>query len=559
MTAILYAVTSVSAVLWLAAMARIVLVAARMLQIEEYERDRFARFAAHRAWMVHRSALGALAGALVAVVVALVVSAVREQWRDVVVAAGWGASSLSGLLLWTWPKAKKPLVATARMRRLLAATGVWLVLGAAAAALLIVLRIWPADVAFVVVIALTTPLAAGALLVANDGMRPVEAAVRRHYLRLARSRIAAVDPLVVAVAGSYGKTSTKHNLAQLLMPSVSTLPTRLSFNTLMGVSRVINEDLRPSHRVFVVEMDAYAPGEIAAISGLVHPRLAVVTSVGPQHLERFGSTERIAGALYEVIAALPQDGTAVIHSGDDGGVQLAVRAADEGHHVVRYALQGAGDADVIADNVMLDGTGARFRWMWAAHRLQADVAISLLGEHQVLNVTAALAVVHLLGYDVDAAVKAAATLQPVPHRLQLLQSGGPVTVIDDSYNANPVGVHNALDVLAAMQGGARILVTPGLVELGALEAEENRRYGEHAARVCDDVVVVAAAPAAALVRGLHDGGLDDAHIHVVRSLTDATAIIGSVARRGDIVLFANDLPDTYMPASGAAVSGSATC
>ncbi|HYL70248.1 MAG TPA: cyanophycin synthetase, partial [Candidatus Dormibacteraeota bacterium] len=158
-----------------------------------------------------------------------------------------------------------------------------------------------------------------------------------------------------------------------------------------------------------------------------------------------------------------------------------------------------------------------------------------------------LGVVALMDHDLDAAVGAAGRLEPVEHRLQPMRTGGPVTVIDDSYNANPVGVHNGLDVLAAMNGGRKILVTPGLVELGSVEEEENRRYGEHAASVCSDVIVMQARPAAALQAGLRAGGLPSEHIHVVRTLDEATAVIARVSRPGDVVLFANDLPDTYLP------------
>jgi UDP-N-acetylmuramoyl-tripeptide--D-alanyl-D-alanine ligase len=174
------------------------------------------------------------------------------------------------------------------------------------------------------------------------------------------------------------------------------------------------------------------------------------------------------------------------------------------------------------------------------------VSIPLLGEHQVLNVTAALAVVTALGHSLDAAVHAASTLRPVEHRLELLPQTGPVRVIDDSYNANPVGVHDALDVLAAMNGGARVLVTPGLVELGSVEDEENRRYGRHAAEVCDHVIVMVARPAAALQAGLRDGGMAAGRIHLAHDLSEATAIIGRITHAGDTVLFANDLPDTYV-------------
>jgi UDP-N-acetylmuramoyl-tripeptide--D-alanyl-D-alanine ligase len=297
-------------------------------------------------------------------------------------------------------------------------------------------------------------------------------------------------------------------------------------------------------------MDAYAPGEIQAMCTLVQPRLAVLTAVGPQHLERFRDMARTADALFEVVSSLPDDGVAVMHAGDETVMQLIERASAAGRHVVRYGV--AGDAggprfDVAASEVRLSGAGARFRWSWPAARLDREVHIPLLGRHQVLNTTAALAVVSLLGHDLDAAVAAARSLAPIEHRLQPLQSSGAVTIIDDSYNANPVGVHNGLDVLAAMDGGRKLLVTPGLVELGHVEDQENRSYGEHAARVCSEVIVMDARPAAALCAGLRAGGLAAQHIHVVRSLDDATALLRQLTRAGDVVLFANDLPDTYLP------------
>jgi UDP-N-acetylmuramoyl-tripeptide--D-alanyl-D-alanine ligase len=133
-----------------------------------------------------------------------------------------------------------------------------------------------------------------------------------------------------------------------------------------------------------------------------------------------------------------------------------------------------------------------------------------------------------------------------------MASAGPLTVIDDSYNANPVGVHNGLEVLAAMSGAHRFLITPGLVELGSVEDDENRRYGEHAAKVCDHVIVMSAKTSAALCAGLREGGMSDDSIHVVETLDDATRLLQSLSRPGDVVLFANDLPDTYMPVARAA-------
>jgi UDP-N-acetylmuramoyl-tripeptide--D-alanyl-D-alanine ligase len=542
---------ALAAVVWLILIFRIVLVAARMFQIEEYESVRFLRWGLTREWLAHRAVwLGLLVGA-----VALSVAAILPAARPVSIAIAWLVSAAAAQFTWRWTSPKRPLVMTARMRRLLIAGGFLAVVLAAGLALGIV-ALHPIVSVILVLIAagLVTSLSEILLVAANVVTKPAESRIRRHYLALARARIATVAPVVIAVAGSFGKTSTKHILAQLLQPNVNTLPTRKSFNTLMGVTRVINEDLTPEHRVFIVEMDAYAPGEIAAMSDLVHPRVAIITAIGPQHMERFGSLDRIAGALYEVALALPADGTLILHTGDASGAALAARARSEGRRLVRYALAGNGepvDADVVASSITIDSQGGRFRWRWEAEGLDRKVTIPLLGRHQVANVSAALAAVRTLGYSIDNAITAAASLEQVEHRLQLMATAGPLTVIDDSYNANPVGVHNGLEVLASMSGARKFLITPGLVELGDVEEAENRRYGEHAATVCDHVIVMSARTSAALCAGLRDGGMSEDRIHVVETLDDATRLLQTISRPGDVVLFANDLPDTYLPASRA--------
>ena len=539
LTALLLALAATA---WLTRATPVTLVAARMLQIEEYEDIRFLRWGRSRAWLGHRSVIAA--GALSAI--ALLLAALDTAAASEIVAAGWLAASVVGALLWSWAPPKKALVLTARMRRVLGVTSGYTVLLAGTTAALLGLGLWPAAAVVCVMFACTTGVSQVLLVAADQSLRPVESAVRRGYVRQAQARFEQVSPFVVAVVGSYGKTSTKHVLAQLLAGQVETLPTRKSFNTLMGVTRVINEDLDTAHRLFIVEMDAYARGEIAAISDLVHPHVAVITSVGPQHLERFGDQGAIANALYEVVQSLPREGTAVIHAGEPGGAALVQRAHSDERRVVRYGIEHSADVlDVVASDIELATGGARFRWSWPELSIERVVTTPLLGRNQVLNVTAALAVVHILGYSLGRAIAAAAGLQPVEHRLQPLPTPGALRVIDDTYNANPVGVHDALDVLAAMNGGAKVLVTPGLVELGTVEDAENRRYGEHAAAVCDHVIVMVARPAAALRAGLSAGGLAADRIHEARTLDDATAIIGRITRAGDTVLFANDLPDTY--------------
>ena len=545
---------ALAAAVWVVLVFRIVLVAARMFQIEEYESVRFLRWGLTREWLAHRAVwLGLLLGA-----VALSVAAVLPAARPIGIAIAWLVSAAAAQFTWRWTSPKRPLVMTARMRRLLIAGGFLAVVLAAALALGIV-ALHPVVSTILVLIAagLVTSLSEILLVAANVVTKPAESRIRRHYLALASERIKMLDPVVVAVVGSFGKTSTKHILAELLQPHVNTLPTRKSFNTLMGVTRVINEDLLPENRIFIVEMDAYAPGEIAAISDLVHPKVAIITAIGPQHMERFGTVDRIAGALYEVAAALPADGTLILYTGDESGAALAQQARNDQRHLIRYAPandDATVDADVIASSICVDAHGSTFRWRWEALGLDRQVAIPLLGRHQVANVSAALAAVHVLGYSVDDAIAAAAKLEQVEHRLQLMATAGPLTVIDDSYNANPVGVHNGLEVLAAMPGEHKFLITPGLVELGSVEDEENRRYGAHAARVCDHVIVMSAKTSAALCAGLREGGMSEDRIHVVETLDEATRLLQTLSRPGDVVLFANDLPDTYLPVAQAARS-----
>jgi UDP-N-acetylmuramoyl-tripeptide--D-alanyl-D-alanine ligase len=540
---------ALAAIVWLILIFRIVLVAARMFQIEEYESIRFLRWGLTREWLVHRTVwLGLLVGA-----VALSVAAILPAARPVGIAIAWLVSAAAAQFTWRWTAPKRPLVMTARMRRLLIAGGFLAVVLAAGLALGIV-ALHPVVSMILVLIAagLVTGLSEILLVAANVVTKPAESRIRRRYLALAAARMRMVDPVVVAVVGSYGKTSTKHILAQLLQLHVNTLPTRKSFNTLMGVTRVINEDLKPEHKLFIVEMDAYAQGEIAAMSELVHPRVAIITAIGPQHMERFGTIDGIAAAVYEVAAALPADGTLILFTGDPPGAALAKRARAEGRRVITYALEGDGesaDADVVASSIRIDARGATFRWRWEAEGLGRAVSIPLLGRHQVANVSASLVAVLTLGYSIDDAINTAASLQQVEHRLELMSTSGPLTVIDDSYNANPVGVHNGLEVLGAMSGAHKFLITPGLVELGSVEEEENRRYGEHAAKVCDHVIVMSAKTSAALCDGLRAGGMSEDRIHVVDTLDGATRLLQSLSVPGDVVLFANDLPDTYLPAS----------
>ncbi len=377
------------------------------------------------------------------------------------------------------------------------------------------------------------------LLVAADVLlTPVQGAINGTYLRKARAKLKEVSPRVIGVTGSFGKTSTKFAIQALIGPTEEVLATPGSFNTPLGVCRTINEQLQPEHRFFVVEMGAYGVGEIAELCRFVEPTIGVLTAIGPAHLERFGSMDAIRRGKYEIVESLGRDGTAVMNVDDLEVRTLADTTTDV--RLVRYGLDAAGRPDVTARDVETTSSGTSFTLVTGSD--QVKVSTRLLGRHALGHILAAVAVATTCGRSLRDLTGRIAALEPVEHRLQVIKGAGGVTVIDDAYNSNPDGAAAALEVLAAMPARRRVVVTPGIVELGPLQAEENARFARHAASVADTVIFVARLNREALVAGA-DGGR--AEVIAVDSLEQATKQLQGLLQPGDVVLFENDLPDQY--------------
>ncbi len=373
---------------------------------------------------------------------------------------------------------------------------------------------------------------------------PIEASVHRRFRGQAARRMRAYSGQVVGITGSYGKTTTKLVTAALLETRHAVLKTPDGVNTTLGISRVVREDLRDSHRYFVVEVAAYGPGEIREVCTFLRPRLGVLTAVGVQHLERFGAPDRIAEAKYELIASLPPDGAAIFNADDAVCVRLAERARREGRRVLRYGVEGADRRlDVWATELAVDGRGSRFSLMTPLGA--APVETPLLGRWNVSNILAAATVAVECGLSLEEIREAIAKLRPAPNRLEVRREGG-ITKILDIANANPVGARMALEVLGQMPGGAKVLVTPGMVELGPIEMEENRRFGQAAAAVCDYVVLVGPEQTRPIQEGLREAGFAAERISVVRHSDDVPGRLAELVRPGDVLLYENRLPDTYL-------------
>lgn len=387
------------------------------------------------------------------------------------------------------------------------------------------------------------------LPLANVIMYPVEAGFRRLFQQRARRTLQQANPVVIGITGSYGKTSTKEFLAHILRARYRVLATPKSYNTLMGVCLVINTDLKndPNADYFIVEMGAYVEGEISAICKLTSPQISLVTAVGPQHLERFGSIEATARAKYEIIDCLPPDGVGVFNW--DNHYVRAMYERGYPHTRIAISWENASHATqlrFLARNIRESVHGMEFEVVDTLFQEEQHFSTRLLGKHNITNILLATAVARHLEIPLTEIAMRVASLEPAEHRLQVKTLPGGITVIDDAYSANPVGAHNVLDVLALYDQGRRVLITPGIVELGPLQAQENNKLGRHAAQVCTDIVLVGIEQTRPIQQGIHETGFDASHLFVFDTRDEAIAWFQRELKEGDTVLFLNDLPDTYL-------------
>lgn len=370
--------------------------------------------------------------------------------------------------------------------------------------------------------------------------KPVEKAVQNWYINDAKKKLADMPSLhKVGITGSYGKTSMKFYLSELLSSQYETLKTPESFNTPMGVTITIRRDLRPTHQYFICEMGARRVHEIKELCGIANPHDGIITSVGPQHLETFRSIENVLNTKFELADAVQAAGGKIYLNGDN---ELIRRKAPEYKNTVLYGLQEGNDYR--ATDITVSDKGTEFT-VTAPDGESLRYSMKLLGEHNVQNVLGAIAYAHGAGISLDKLLLPVKRIAAVPHRLQLLDKGNGVTYIDDAYNSNPNGCRAALNVLSLFDA-CRILVTPGMVELGAKQEELNFEFGQEAAKACDYIVLVGKNQTVPIYNGIKDAGYNMEQVFVADNLNEALAKVQAYqTSKKKVVLLENDLPDNY--------------
>ena len=381
-------------------------------------------------------------------------------------------------------------------------------------------------------------------VVANLINRPLEQAITRWYYNDAKRILRSMPHLkVIGITGSFGKTSTKHFLYRVLSEKYNVVMTPGNFNTTLGVVRTIREYLKPHHEVFIVEMGAKQSGDISEICELVNPQMGIITSVGEMHLETFGSVESVARTKFELIEALPEHGVGFVNI-DSQAAWDHLKIINAGRRVLSYAVDRA-EADYRATNIGYAATQTTFSLMQGGVADQGYV-VHVMGRGNILNITAALAVADILGVDSVMCHRAVRQIEQVEHRLSMRRQGG-IAILDDAYNSNPEGARMALEVLGDfLTDGSRYVVTPGFVEMGAKQYDNNRAFGRDIAQSrADRVYVVNEVNRQAILDGLADGGYPATQISCVASFAEAMSELQPKLKRGDVVLYENDLPDSF--------------
>ena len=510
-----------------------------ILQLEEYLTREYSHWLATNYARYLRLLHAWTAVAVACAVVFIVIGRVEVLWVAI-----WGLHALLSLSIGgQQAKAKKPLVMTARAKRIFyAALGLAAVVVALFTGLGLIVSDNVAVALAILAMTLMTLFAGHVVLAANLLLWPLEERTRRKFQRMAETKIRERNPKVIAITGSAGKTTTKELVGHMLAARYRVLRTPSSFNTPMGISRTVNDALTDQD-YFVVEMGAYKKGEIAKLCRLVGGTdISVITTVNAQHLERFGSLEKTAEAKFEIVEGLKPGGVAVLNFDIP-----AIRMHAANHPDLDILTFG-----IESDDVRLRATGVREQ----EGGIEVDVAVDgqtvtvrapLLGRHNAGNVLAAIGVGLTCGLDLQYMAAALRQARPPEHRLQpmTLATGG--ILLDDGYNGNPQGIIGAIEVLGTYAPKRRIVITPGLIEMGKDRAQYHEAIGHAAVGNVDMAYLIGPKQTADIRKGMLEAGFPESGIYTARSLDEAREQVTATGGwdAGSVVLIANDLPDQF--------------
>lgn len=433
-------------------------------------------------------------------------------------------------------KTKKPLVITARVKRLIVTMS--LLYG-----IFVFLCFFRSSETFLwlLVLGCMTYFVYFVLWFANILNFPVEKCVYYKFYFQATKKLKKMEQLkVIGITGSYGKTSCKNILSDILNVKMVAHPSPKNLNTEYGLMITINNHIDKFDDVFIAEMGAYKRGEIDTLCKLVHPKYGILTTIGLAHLESFESEENIQKTKFELIESLPRDGVAILNGDDPKQLSYPIRNDCK---KIWVGIRNK-NVDVSADPIQCSKDGSRFDCHFRGIEESYSFETRLLGNHNIYNLLSAIALAKELGMSMDEIKMGVRKVKPIEHRLEIKKVSN-FYMIDDAYNSNPVGAEMAVDVLAMMPG-TKVVVTPGMIELGEKEKEANETFGTQIAKVADYVILIGEKQTKPIYEGLMKSGFDSKKIYILSDVKESFPLVSRLKEEKEVyALYENDLPDSY--------------
>lgn len=438
--------------------------------------------------------------------------------------------------LYSAPK-KVPLKLTSRMTRLNIALGIF-----SSALSFIVMAVSVEYLGFIKfgVLCLVPLLMPILVPIVHIVLIPLEKLIINSYIIRAKKKLKKYNNLIkIGITGSFGKTSTKYILNTILSQKYKVCMSPHSFNTPTGLSKVVNNYLEPTDEILIAEMGARRVGDIKQLCKFINPKYAIITGIGNQHLLNFKTEENILKTKNELVESLPkEEGIAVFNANNEGALKLYDKCT-----LKKYAVGSSyKQSNIKASNIKYGENGTTFSL--TINKNSYNCKTMLLGEHNIENILLCVQFAKILGLSDEQILFGIAELKPIPHRLELIKTESNI-ILDDSYNASVDGSSMALKTLKNF-GKRRIVITPGLVELGEKEKEENTNFGKKIAEVADIVVIVNKQNFEAIKQGLNEKGFKDENIYQAATLEQAKILMKDFIKKDDAILFENDLPDNYI-------------
>ena len=384
-----------------------------------------------------------------------------------------------------------------------------------------------------VTLGLLNIIAFGLCIISNIINYPIEYGIRKYYINDAKKILTSMPNLIViGVTGSYGKTSVKNFLVKTLSAKYEVLTTPKNYNTTMGVVKTIRTELKSIHQIFICEMGATQIGDIKEICDIVNPKFGVITAIGPQHLQSFKTIDNIIKTKFELYDSVNKNGGITFLNYDNEYISKQNKP-----NILTYGIENE-KLDYSASDLKSSSKGLSF--------LVKDIQFKtkLIGRHNITNLMGAIAVANYLDISLDRLVSRVREINSVEHRLQLI-SRGDFNIIDDAYNSNPISSKSAIDTLSEFEG-IKIIVTPGLIELGGDEEKFNYEFGEYMCNACDYIFIVNSTISKYVLNGINSKKFDKNKIFIVNTPQEAVTQITSMGLNDKVtVLLENDLPDNY--------------